>query len=54
LYHRKDGFIVKQRNDVMAATRYAVVMIRHAKTDKQVQDWSRPIQDPARYFANIV
>ncbi|MFT5232606.1 MAG: hypothetical protein ACI9UK_001168 [Candidatus Krumholzibacteriia bacterium] len=44
----------KQCDDLMAATRYAVMMIRHAKTGKQVQDWYRPIQYPPRYFANIV
>lgn len=30
LYHRKDGKIVKERDDLMAATRYAFVMQRHA------------------------
>lgn len=54
LYHRKDGIIQKQRDDLMAATRYAVMMLRHAKTGKQVQDWNGPIQYPPRYFAKIV
>lgn len=30
MYHRKDGKIVKERDDLMSATRYAVMMIRHA------------------------
>lgn len=30
LYHRKDGKIVKERDDLMAATRYGFVMRRHA------------------------
>lgn len=30
LYHRKDGMIVKEGDDLMAATRYAIVMLRHA------------------------
>lgn len=30
LYHRKDGKIVKERDDIMSATRYAVMMLRHA------------------------
>ena len=30
LYHRKEGLIVKENDDLMAATRYAVMMIRHA------------------------
>lgn len=32
MYHRKDGLIVKERDDLMAATRYAVMMLREAKT----------------------
>jgi len=31
LYHREDGKIVKIRDDLMAATRYAVMMLRHAQ-----------------------
>jgi hypothetical protein len=30
LYHRKDGQIVKERDDLMSATRYAVMMKRFA------------------------
>ena len=30
LYHRKEGKIVKEADDLMAATRYGVMMIRHA------------------------
>lgn len=33
LYHRKDGIIVKERDDLMAATRYALMMIRFAEPD---------------------
>ena len=32
LYHRKDGKVVKLRDDLMAATRYALMMLRKAKT----------------------
>jgi hypothetical protein len=32
IYHRKDGKIVKERDDLMDATRYAVMMKREAKT----------------------
>jgi hypothetical protein len=32
LYHRKDGKVVKLYDDLMAATRYAVTMLREAKT----------------------
>jgi hypothetical protein len=32
LYHRKDGRAVKERDDLMSATRHAVMMLRDAKT----------------------
>lgn len=32
-YHRKDGRIVKEGDDLMAATRYGVMMLRHARTE---------------------
>lgn len=31
LYHRKDGKVVKERDDLMSATRYALMMLRFAK-----------------------
>jgi len=39
LYHRNEGLIVKEHDDLMAATRYATMMIRHAviKTGKKQQ-----------------
>jgi hypothetical protein len=30
LYHRKDGLIVKQRDDLISATRVGLMMLRHA------------------------
>jgi len=33
LYHRKDGLIVKERDDLMSATRYALMMLRFAATE---------------------
>lgn len=32
LYHRKDGKIVKERDDIVSATRYGVMMLRFART----------------------
>lgn len=44
MYHRKDGKIVKFNDDLMSATRYAVMMRRHATTKpvraKQNNDYS--------------
>ena len=32
LYHRKDGKVVKEGDDLMAATRYGIMMLRFAST----------------------
>ena len=32
LYHREDGKIVKLNDDLLSATRYAMMMLRHART----------------------
>lgn len=34
LYHRKDGKLVKENDDLMSATRYALMMLRHATVQK--------------------
>jgi len=33
LYHRKDGKVVKERDDLMAATRYGIMCLRFARPD---------------------
>lgn len=37
MYHRKDGLVVKERDDLMSATRYACMMLRHATTEPDKQ-----------------
>ena len=32
LYHRKDGRVMKEGDDLLSATRYAVMMLRYAET----------------------
>lgn len=32
MYHRKEGKIVKERDDLLSATRYGIMMLRHAAT----------------------
>ena len=46
LYHRKDGQVVKEGDDLMAATRYAVMMLRYASTQKSYQDFRRSLSYP--------
>ena len=35
LYHRRDGRVWKEGDDLMAATRYACMMLRYARTRKE-------------------
>lgn len=44
LYHRKDGRVVKEMDDLLSASRYALMMKRHATSDKGSSDWKRPIK----------
>jgi hypothetical protein len=39
LYHRKDGKIVKERDDVISASRYALMMLRFAITKPNDKSW---------------
>lgn len=41
LYHRKDGKVVKLRDDLMSATRYGIMMLRHATLNQSVIDRMR-------------
>jgi phage terminase large subunit-like protein len=42
LYHRKEGRVVKLADDLISASRYALMMLRHAQT--QNDPWSKPIK----------
>jgi phage terminase large subunit-like protein len=42
LYHRKDGKLVKLNDDILSATRYAVMMRRHAKINQAERPMARP------------
>ena len=46
LYHRKDGLVHKEGDDLMAVTRYAIMMLRFASTKKSYQDFRRPLNYP--------
>ncbi|MNL80503.1 Terminase-like family protein [compost metagenome] len=39
LYHRKDGKVVKERDDVISASRYALMMKRFAKVKADAAAW---------------
>jgi Terminase RNaseH-like domain len=48
LYHRKDGKVVKEGDDLMAATRYAIMMLRHASTVRAYNNFRRKLNYPKR------
>jgi phage terminase large subunit-like protein len=48
LYHRKDGKVVKEGDDLMCATRYAIMMLRHAATTKAYHNFRRKLHYPKR------
>jgi hypothetical protein len=37
LYHRKDGLIVKERDDLLSATRIALMMLRAAASPEDIR-----------------
>lgn len=42
LYHREGGLIVKERDDAISASRYGMMMLRHASVKPKTGDWERP------------
>jgi len=46
LYHRKDGRVVKENDDLLCATRYGVMMLRHARTPEAYNNFHRKIEFP--------
>jgi phage terminase large subunit-like protein len=38
LYHRKDGIVVKMRDDLISASRYGMMMLRHARAGAAPKD----------------
>lgn len=41
LYHRKDGKVVKEADDLMSATRYGIMMLRHALLSPELRSENR-------------
>ena len=46
LYHRKDGKVVKEGDDLLCATRYGLMMLRHASTQSFADRFRREIEYP--------
>src|SRR5262249_44104029 len=50
LYHRRDGRVWKEGDDLMSATRYALMMLRHAQTETDARAFSGVINYPRRKY----
>jgi phage terminase large subunit-like protein len=48
LYHRRDGKVFAEREDLMSATRYACMSLRHAQTGKAYDNFRREIIYPEK------
>jgi phage terminase large subunit-like protein len=46
LYHRRDGKVHKEGDDLMSATRYAIMMLRHSSTKAIYDSFRRPLIYP--------
>jgi phage terminase large subunit-like protein len=46
LYHRRDGKVFKEGDDLMAATRYGLMMLRHARSETGYRNFYREIVYP--------
>jgi phage terminase large subunit-like protein len=44
LYHRQDGLLVKENDDALSASRYALMMRRHGQTDRGRASFNRVIE----------
>jgi hypothetical protein len=51
LYHRKDGKVVKEGDDLLCATRYGLMSLRYATTQAFSDKWNRPIEYLTQRYA---
>ncbi len=51
LYHRRDGKVFKEGDDLMAATRYAIMSLRHASTATSYRNFRRKLIYPRSSIA---
>jgi len=51
LYHRKDGKVVKEGDDLLCATRYGLMSLRHGSTQAFANRWRREIEYPTMRYA---
>jgi len=52
-YHRRDGKVFAENDDLLCAARYALMMLRYPTTDRAVRDFRRVIAYPPNSRAGI-
>jgi hypothetical protein len=50
LYHRKDGKVVTENEDLLCSVRYALMSLRYARTETSARDFNREIIYPKQRF----
>jgi hypothetical protein len=53
LYHRRDGRVHKEGDDLMSATRYAVMMLRHAQEPRTSRSRSYRSRESGRSWLSM-
>jgi hypothetical protein len=48
LYHRRDGKVFAENDDLLCAVRYALMMLRYARTDTAARNFNRTIEYPKK------
>jgi hypothetical protein len=51
MYHRKDGLLVKEGDDAISASRYALMMLRHGQSAAGSASFNREIKYPKQSIA---
>ncbi len=46
LYHRKEGVVFAENDDLLCAVRYALMSLRYAQTKSAASGWNREIVYP--------
>jgi hypothetical protein len=46
LYHRREGKVFAEGDDLFRAVRYALMKLRYARTSTSAANFNRPIQYP--------
>ena len=54
LYHRRDGKVFAENDDLLCAVRYALMMLRFARTESSARSFRRELVYPPGYSGAVV